>query len=138
MTEVLLSATINAAADEVWKTISDFNGLPKFVAAAAKSTVQGEGVGALRTLTLPDGAEIVEKLESFDDRARTLSYSIVSGPLPVEGYVSKMKVREMGAGVCEVEWSSTFTPKGASEEDAQKAIEGIYLMGFEGLKKIFG
>jgi len=64
--------------------------------------------------------------------------STVSGPLPVEGYFATMKVRELGENRCEFQWSSTFEPKGASEEEAKKAIEDIYSMGFEGLKKLYG
>ena len=33
---------------------------------------------------------------------------------------------------------STFEPKGAPEAEAQKIVEGVYTMGFDGLKKIYG
>lgn len=138
MTSVSLKTRIQAPAEKVWQTVGDFNGLPKFVEAATKSSMEGEGVGALRTLTLPDGAEIVEKLESLDDEAKSLSYSILSGPLPVDGYIANMKISAAGAEACELEWSSTFEPKGVSEAEAREAIEGIYNMGFAGLKNIYG
>lgn len=138
MTSVNMKTTINAPADEVWKTVSDFNGLGKFVAAVADSSVDGSGVEAKRTLTLQDGAQIVEKLKSLDDGARTLKYSILSGPLPVDNYLSTVEVKELGPSECEVCWSSTFEPKGAPEKDAQEAIQGVYSMGFDGLKKLFG
>ncbi len=138
MANVSMTTTINASSEAVWKTISDFNGLPKFVAAVTKSTMEGSGVGALRTLTLPDGAQIIEKLESLDEQAKALSYSIVSGPLPVEGYVSTMKVKELAENLCELEWSSVFEPKGVQENEAKETIEGIYSMGFDGLKKLYG
>ncbi len=134
---VSMQTTLNAPADEVWKTVGDFNGLPRFVAAATKSRMEGEGVGALRTLTLPDGAEIVERQESRDDDAMTLSYSIVSGPLPVKNYRSTVKVTSLSPTQCEVSWSSTFEAAGVPEEEARSAIEGIYAMGFEGLHKLF-
>ena len=35
-------------------------------------------------------------------------------------------------------WWSTFEPKGASEAEVQKILEGVYTMGFDGLKKIYG
>ena len=139
MASVSMSTIINASAEKVWQTVSDFNGLGKFVAAVTKSSMEGSGVGALRTLTLPDGAEIVEKLESFEEQTKELKYLIVvSGPFPVEGYIATMKVKELGENRCEFQWSSTFEPKGASEEEAKKAIEDVYSMGFEGLKKLYG
>ncbi|MFW6055556.1 MAG: SRPBCC family protein [Thermodesulfobacteriota bacterium] len=138
MTSVEMKTTINAPAGDVWQTVSDFNGLGKFVAAVADSSVDGSGVGSKRTLTLQDGARLVERLESLDDEARSLEYSIVSGPLPVENYLSRVQVKELGPGQCEVCWSSTFEPKGIQEKEAKEAIQGIYSMGFDGLKRLFG
>ena len=138
MTSVAMKTTINAGAGQVWQTVSDFNGLGKFVAAVANSSVNGTGPGTERTLTLADGAQIVEKLESLDHDTRTLRYSIVSGPLPVERYLSEIAITEIGPSQCEVAWSATFKAKGAPEEKAEEAIAGIYAMGFKGLEKLYG
>jgi hypothetical protein len=138
MKTVSMSIKINTSAEKLWAIVSDFNGLSKFVAAVTKSTIEGSGVGALRTLTLPDGAQVVEKLESLDEQTKSLSYSIVSGPMPVENYVSFMKVLEISENQSELEWSSNFGPKGVPEAEAKKTIEGIYSLGFEGLKNLFG
>lgn len=138
MTSVEVKTTIKAPADDVWQTVSDFKGLGRFLAAVAESSVDGSGVGARRTLTLQDGARLVEKLESLDEGARSLEYSIVSGPLPVENYLSRVQVKELGPGQCEVCWSSTFEPKGIPDKEAEETIKGIYAMGFDGLKKLFG
>jgi hypothetical protein len=137
MASVNMKTTINAPASDVWQTVSDFNGLGKFVAAVADSSVDGSGVGSKRTLTLQDGATLIEQLESLDEGSRSLKYSIVSGPLPVDNYLSTVEVNEVGPNQCEVCWSSTFEPKGASEQEAQEAIQGVYSMGFDGLKKLF-
>jgi hypothetical protein len=139
MSTVTMKTTVRAAADKVWKTISDFNGLPKFVAAITNSSTEGSGVGAVRTLTLAGGGPpVVEKLERWDAKARTLSYSIVKSPLPLENYFSTMEVLDLGKDKCELKWSSTFEPKGASEAEAKKILEGVYSAGFEGLKKLYG
>lgn len=138
MIGVNLKTTVNASAEELWRVVGDFNGLPKFVAAATTSRVEGEGVGAVRTLILPDGATILERLEELDESGKKLVYSIVEGPLPVENYLSTMKVTDLGGGKSELSWSSKFNPSGASDDEAVAAIEGIYRMGFEGLAKLFG
>ncbi|UCF91608.1 MAG: SRPBCC family protein [Desulfobacterales bacterium] len=139
MSEVAMKTTIYASADEVWKTVSDFNGLPKFVAAIVKSTMEGSGVGAIRTLSLKDGGPpVIEKLEHMDPQARILKYSIVESPLPLEKYLATVEVRELDPKRCEVKWSSTFEPKGVPEAAAQKIVQGVYTAGFEGLKKLYG
>jgi hypothetical protein len=139
MSKVSMSTVINGPADEVWKLLRDFNGLPRFIAAIAKSTLEGSGVGAVRTLTLDGGGPpILEKLESLDEKAQTLCYSIVTSPLPVDGYFATVELKELGPGKCELHWGSTFEPKGVPEAEAVKIIEGVYAGAFEGLKGIFG
>ena len=139
MSKVNMSTRIKGSADEVWKLIRDFNGLPIFISAIKKSTMEGSGIGAVRTLSLDGGGPpIKEKLEKLDDQAKTLSYSIVTSPLPVQDYFSTVEIKDMGPGECEVKWYSTFQPKGVSEAEAVKVIEGVYTGAFEGLKKLFG
>ncbi len=139
MSKVSMSTRINASAEQVWKILTDFNGLPVFIAAIKKSTMEGSGIGALRTLTLEGGGPpIVEKLEKLDDQAKTLSYSIVTSPLPLKDYFATVEVIDRGSGQCEVKWYSTFQPKDAPEDEAIKTVEGVYSAAFEGLKKLFG
>ena len=137
MAEVKMSQDLPVPAQVVWGVIGAFNGLPDWHPAVEKSeTVTKDGVKT-RTLHLAGGGEIVERLEVVDDKERTYSYAIVSGPLPVADYTATIKVREAGMG-CSVEWSSDFTASGAPESDATAAIRGIYKAGFENLKKMFG
>jgi len=138
MADVCMKTTIKAPADDVWKTIRDFNGAGKYIAAITSSTMKGSGVGAVRTVTLEGGVQVLERLEDLDDEARTLTYSIVRAPLPIENYVATMTLRDLGAGRCELEWSSTFDPKGAPEAEGVQIVEGVYAMGFDGLKKLHG
>ena len=138
MISVSKKATINAAADDVWKTISDFNGLPRFVSLIIDSKVEGEGIGAVRTITLADGQQGEETLRSLDNENMTLSYSLADDPgRPFKGYVATMKLVALGDNECELEWSSTFdAQEGVSEEDAKALPAGLYENGIEGLKKL--
>ncbi len=137
MASVKMKTSVNASAQDVWQVAGDFSRLDKFVAAVSECVADSSEAGAQRTLTLQDGAQLVERLENIDHDAKTLEYSIVSGPLPVANYLSKMEVKETGPGQCEVHWSSTFDASGVSEEEAEEIIKGIYSMGFSGLKEIF-
>ena len=138
MSSVSMSTPLGAPAAAVWGTIRDFNAFSKFLPLIATSTMNGSGVGAVRNLTLQDGAEVAERLESFDENQRTLSYRILSAPLPLENYIATMRVEDRPNGRCELQWSSTFEPKGAPEADVKALIEGIYAAGFDGLKKLHG
>ena len=140
MTNVVVKDTINAAADEIWKTLSSFRDVEKYIPLVKSSTVEGSGVGAKRTCIIPNesGGEgkIEEEIKSFDENAKTFSYSITSSPLPVENYLGTVKVTALGNDRCEVEWSSTFEPKGLPEEEVSKMINDVYVSAINGLKKL--
>lgn len=135
MAKVSMSLPLGVSADEVWKMIGGFNALPDWHPAVEKSVL--EEAGQVRRLGLVGGGEIVERLESVNEHERVYSYTIESGPLPVSGYRATIRVRDED-GKATVEWSSDFTPAGASEQDAVAAIQGVYQAGLDNLKKMFG
>jgi len=101
--------------------------------------VEGEGVGAVRTLTLAGGATLQERLESLDPKARSFQYSILGeSPLPVRDYLSTLTLEPRGPNRCHVTWSSEFEPVGVAEEQAVAMIEGVYRGGISSLKSTLG
>ena len=139
MSEVKVKAEIGAPAARVWGLIKGFGEIAKWAGAGIQSCeVEGEGVGAVRTLGLPGGGSLQERLEAYDETGRTLSYSIIGeNPLPLTDYRSTMKVAEAGSGRCTLEWSGRFEPKG-DEAQAKSLIEGIYNGGITGIKSTLG
>jgi mxaD protein len=137
MEEVKASGTINASADEVWSLVSDFNGLDKFVEAVADCTTEGTGIGAVRTLTLADGGEVIEKLESLDHDQRLLTYSIVESPMPIQNYTGTMQVDELEDRRSKFSWSSTFDAVDGTEDEMKEALKGLYNLGVKGLQQHF-
>ncbi|MEE1731179.1 MULTISPECIES: SRPBCC family protein [Streptomyces] len=121
-------------ADRVWQLIGGFGSLPDWLPYIPTSEAS-EG-GRVRTLTNEDGGVIVERLEAFDDAARTYSYSILQAPFPVTGYLSTIAVHagKDPAGA-RVEWSGTFTPDGIGEAEATGLFLGIYADGLAALKQ---
>jgi hypothetical protein len=136
MSEFSKSTIINAPASEVWKTISDFNGLPKFCPVFVDSKMEGSGVGALRTITTGDGVSITERCEKMDEGSYTHVYCITESPLPLENYVATVQLKETGPNQCELTWSCSFDPKGTTEQELFDLIGPVYQQAFDGLKKL--
>ena len=137
MVSVKVSERVEASADAVWDLFRDFGGIQRFSAGIEKVEVTGSGIGAIRTITLPGGAALQERLEAFDDRGRKLQYAIVSGPIPVANYLATLEVKDEGKA-CRIDWSSHFEPKGISDEQGRAMIEGVYKGGIAGVKKALG
>jgi hypothetical protein len=136
MAKVSMQSPVSMSADELWKLIGQFNAIPEWHPAVSSSKL--EDGGRIRRLSLLGGGEIVERLEQIEQGDRLYRYSIVSGPLPVANYTATLRVKDDGKGKAIVEWSSEFDPAGATETDATAAVQDIYRMGFENLRKMFG
>jgi carbon monoxide dehydrogenase subunit G len=134
MASVKVSEEVSATAESVWDLLRDFGGVTRYSAGIESCEVDGEGVGAVRTLGLPGGISLQERLEAFDDAGRRLQYSIIAGPLPFENYLATIEVSESG-DTCRIDWGSTFDPKGVSDDQAIGMVEGIYKGGIAGIKK---
>jgi hypothetical protein len=121
-----------ASAAAAWAAVGDFCGIASWHPAVAKCEMSTKDGATFRTLTLKDGAKLLEKQTAFDAAAMTYSYTIEEGPLPVANYKSTLKVMPKGDGAT-IDWSGTFDAKGAADADAVKTITGIYEGGVDAL-----
>ena len=132
MAEVSRTITLNAALDDVWGLIGNFQGLADWHPAAesvAKEDVDG---AEHRRIALKGGGEIFEKL--LDHGGGSYSYSIIESPLPVTDYVSTISAAEF-EGKTLVTWGATFE---GTADGADEIVTGIYEGGFAALAERFG
>ena len=122
----------------MWSLIGDYNGLPKWHPAVLSSRLTEEGGAVTRHLAIVGRIQLAERQIAHDDTIRSYRYTIVDGPLPVEGYVSTLSVVEAGQGMSIVRWAATFEPAGAPADVAVEAIGGIYDSGLNSLADRYG
>ncbi|HEP1065063.1 TPA: SRPBCC family protein [Klebsiella aerogenes] len=136
MATTTVSIEIPASVDQVWQLMGGFDSLPDWLPFIPKSVVS-EG-GRVRTLTTSDGGTVIERLEAFDNRQRSYSYSIILAPFPVVDYLSTIAVvATADNNITRVEWSGSFTPVNVSDADAEALFSGIYRDGLQALKNNF-
>ena len=123
MTQAFSKITIHAPTDAVWQVISDFGAAGQYLAGVVDCTVEGEGVGALRTLTGADGSIIVERLETLDAAALRLSYALMTDT-PFGNCLTTMALRDLGLQQAELTWSASFQPDGIPANEAVDLLEG--------------
>src|SRR5690349_5076152 len=97
----------------------------------------GEGIGQTRKIPMGE-TPTVERLESRDEAAKVLSYSIVSGSLPLKDYLSTMQLSDAGSGRTRLDWSSKFEAAGVSDDEAKALVSRIYTGGIAALQAKFG
>jgi hypothetical protein len=125
---------IHASADTIWQVISDFGAACQYLVMVVNCTVEGEGVGALRTLTSADGTTIVERLETLDEAAHQLSYALLTDT-PFRNCLTTMAVRDLGRNQAELAWSASFQPDGLPAIEAMALLQGALATNCHALKQ---
>ena len=97
-------------------------------------TVEGEGIGARRTLTSADGSTVVERLETLDEASHQLSYVLLTDT-PFRDCLTTVRVQDLGPGQCEVTWSATFEADGLPAGEAVEMLEGAFELNSRALQQ---
>jgi len=125
MATARVTRELDVPAAALWRLVSSF-GDTSWMPGGAQVTLHGSGPGMERRIAAGPDKVIRERLESVDERSRTLVYTIPENvPFPVKDYRATLRVREKGAA-SELDWSASFEPDGVSEAQAAQAIEGMY------------
>jgi len=121
MAKEQIEMEIAASADEVWRKVGDFGAVGDFLPGIDNVVLEGDDrvIGML-------GMEIRERLIERDDRARSLTYSVVDG-VPVEQHRATVAVAADGHG-SRVTWSFDVVPDEMAPifaDTYRKALEAL-------------
>ncbi len=109
------SLLLKADAEVLWQQIKSFGNLEKYNPETIVScVVVGKGIGATRKLTLTDGSLVVEELTIIDEAAKTITYKMISTPMPLQHYTGQLGLEKIEKGYVKVHFFSSFT---ANEAD---------------------
>ncbi len=135
MAEVRIQEEIGASAEAVWNVLGDFASVDRWFPGAAGIQVEGQGVGAVRTIPMGT-SKIRERLEAYDATTRRFEYSILEAPLPVKDYRASVSVEALGPQRCRVHWVTRFEPVGIAAEQLAPGLEGAYRAGLRAIAKL--
>jgi len=137
--------SISAPPAAVWEVIKEFGSIGDWHAGLAKVVSEGGNKeGATRTLTLKSGGDIVESLDSYNEKEMTIEYRLLKenvDAFPVSFYSDQISVHPADGG-SEVEWTSRFyradttnePPEDKNDEAATKATTEFFQAGLAGIK----
>jgi len=140
MIKVTTGAVIDAPAEKVWAVLRPFQNMtvwhPAVVRSDREGAVGADAPGEIRALTVEGASAVLrERLESLSDETRTVTYSIVEGPLPVTNYLGTLSVHaDTLSGRSFVEWGARCDATGGADEAETAAMmRFIYETGLKGL-----
>jgi hypothetical protein len=141
MVKAYRSTVINAPLQSVWAAIRDFNALPSWHPAIAKSEIEGgrasDAIGCVRSFLMKDGGYLREQLLALSDVDHCFTYNILVSPMPVNDYVASFRLTPITVGNRTfAEWWADFNVTSGTEQAMVAQIgDGVFVPGFEALEK---
>lgn len=125
---VVSSVEVPADAPRVWEVVGNFAGFDQFIPALSHIEMTGEGVSSLRTKFFKDGNRVVEQLNSRDDQAMSMTWTMIYNTLGVANLWAAMTVEPLGVGKSRATWTIIAEP---AQGDAE-ALPGFkdFVQGF--------
>lgn len=119
-------AIVNLNAEKVWEKLIDFGGTEKFVPdLIEKVIVVGSGIGAVRTIYIKGGGEIIEKLTSIDPSKLEMKFIILSTPMSVFNYEGVFTVFLQEENKCNVQFESIYEVSVEQKEEMNSIIKNF-------------
>lgn len=120
---------------EVWGLVAGFGALRTWVEAVERCSLEGVGVGAVRTVTAMGGVTR-ERLTHLDPDGYGISYALEDPHiLPARGVRGHMRLRAVAADATEFTWYSTAEHIDVEPEQLAALIRGFYEASLQSLER---
>jgi Polyketide cyclase / dehydrase and lipid transport len=142
MARAYASIILKAPVETVWSLVRNFNGLPNWAPAVARSKIENgldsDVVGCVRSFHTHDGGHIRERLLALDDANYCFMYNFEKPAFPVKNYIATLRLYPVTAtDQTFAEWSATFDE---APEDAGKyeriVSKDVFAANFRNLSSI--
>jgi len=127
MARAYASIILKAPVETVWSLVRDFNSLPKWAPAIAKSKIEGgldsDVVGCVRSFHTHDGTHIRERLLMLDDARYCFTYNFEKPAFPVKNYIATLRLYPVThTDQTFAEWEATFDEAPGDEGKYEKIV----------------
>jgi hypothetical protein len=134
MTETVnVTKVIDASSDDVWAAIGGIDGLDRWFPVIDSCKVEGDGVGAMRTMEVSGGGRIVDRIDEIDADARRFRYARLEFPLPVQRYMGTVLVQTAGDKTA-VSWTIEMDVEPQDRDGVADFVKNAISDGISGLE----
>ena len=129
-------AVLDHPIERVWSVIARFGDADLWIDGVTACALEGEGVGAVRTLAR-HGATVRERLERIDADDHKISYAILEPhSLPATGVRGTITLRASSPAACEIVWLSTADALSVPPRMLGERIELFYGASLQRLDRL--
>ncbi|RMV48874.1 Mangotoxin biosynthesis-involved protein MgoB [Pseudomonas syringae pv. helianthi] len=137
---VVSTVQVPGDAASVWAVAGNFGGFQAFIPALESTEVTGSGPGSVRKKLFKDGSVAIEQLNSRDDQALYMTWSLIHTSLPVSNLWAAMIVEPGGEDTCMASWTiiADPVPGGPEGDDFEAFLQGFADGAMNNVRSMFG
>lgn len=133
-TTIAIARKLSAPADQAWVAVAAVGRLDVWFPSISGCEVEGEGLGAVRHLTLEGGLGTMRDIvRSIEPEERRLTYERVESPFPVTSYVGTVEVFTSFDGAAVVVWTVDFESEPENSDVVAELLTGAIGDGVAGM-----
>jgi uncharacterized protein YndB with AHSA1/START domain len=142
MARAYASTILKAPVATVWSLVRDFNALPKWAPAIARSKIEdgldADVVGCVRSFHTKDGGHVRERLLMLDDANYAFTYNFEKPAFPVKNYIATLRLYPVTeTDQTFAEWEATFDEAPGDEGKYEKIVSReVFASNWASLAKI--
>jgi hypothetical protein len=118
---VVSQVDVAADAQSVWNIVGNFAGFAVFIPALSHIEMTGDGVRSIRKKFFKDNNFVIEQLNSRDEQAMNMTWSLIHTSLNIGNLWAAMEVKDLGNGQSRAIW----TIQGEPYEGGADALPGF-------------
>ena len=127
MARAYASIILKAPVEAVWGLVRDFNALPRWAPAIARSKIEdgldSDVVGCVRSFHTRDGGHVRERLLTLDDANYTIAYNFEKPAFPVKNYVATLRLYPVtDTDRTFAEWEASFDEAPGDEGKYERLV----------------
>lgn len=135
---IVASLVVNSPAVDLWNIVGQFAGFDVFIPALTHIEMTGTGVGALRTKFFRDGNCVVEQLNSRDEQAMYMTWTMIYNTLGIARLWAAIHVETLGAQSSRVTWTIIAEPTDAKQPGFEAFVQAFANSALENVRQALG
>ena len=133
-TKATIARKMTVSAAEAWKAVESIGGLDVWFPSLTSCTIDGSGIGAIRSMDSARGGKIVDRIVDIQSAQMRLTYQRIESPFPVTSYRGTVEVFESFDGLAVVVWTVDFESEPEKAPIVRSQLEAGIGAGVEGMR----
>lgn len=135
LTKVTITKKMSVPVESAWGALRTFGHLDVWFPSMETCTVEGEGVGAHRRMSLVGGLGLItDRLMALDDDLWRLTYERPESPFPVSAYTGTVEVFRSFDSLAVVVWTVDFESSPEESGPVADILRAAIADGLDGME----